>query len=152
MRERRDALKFPLIVKEESEILTFTWCLLISMCRSYTRNHAMSNQGDATTSLLPIYILNTFHSLPRALIKQMACTNYAYCKSTKRKALQVKLAIKAACKAVQHHRGMKKPHCYCNGTVVLHKIHHYQKRIDLLIHPSTARNILVDSDCLDLYL
>jgi hypothetical protein len=65
----------------------------------------MSNQGDATTSLLPIYILNTFHSLPRALIKQMAHTKQTTCKFTGGKAPHTK-ASKAAHNAV-HHQGDK---------------------------------------------
>ncbi len=63
----------------------------------------------------------------------MARTKQTARKSTGGKAPQKMLATKAACKSAPASGGIKKPHCYCPGTVALREIHKYQKSTEFLI-------------------
>ncbi len=38
--------------------------------------------------------------------------------------------------------GVKKPHCYCPGTVALHEIQRYQKNTDLLIRKAPFQRLV----------
>ena len=60
-------------------------------------------------------------------VKQTAC------KSTGGKAPWKQLSTKVARKAAPATGGIKKPHCYRPGTVVLREICKYQKSTDLLL-------------------
>jgi histone H3 len=82
----------------------------------------------------------------------MAWTKQTACKSTGGKAPRNQLSIKAARinapRTAPRTGGIKKLHQYSAGTVVLHEIHRYQKRTDLLIHKMPfkrlAREVLQD--------
>ena len=63
----------------------------------------------------------------------MARTKQTVCKSTGEKDYCNQLATKTAWKSVPITRGVKKSYRYHPGTVVLHKICHYYKSINLLI-------------------
>ncbi|KAH0512313.1 histone H3.3 [Microtus ochrogaster] len=62
----------------------------------------------------------------------MASTKQTACKSTGGKAPRKQLATKAARKSAPSTGGVKKPHCYMPGTVVLCEIRRYQKSTELL--------------------
>lgn len=64
----------------------------------------------------------------------MACTKQTASKSTGGKAPCKQLTTKATHKSAPVTGGVKKPHCYCPGTVALQEIHWYQTSTDLLIH------------------
>jgi histone H3 len=38
--------------------------------------------------------------------------------------------------------GVKKPHCYCPGTIAIHEIHKYQKNTDLLIRKAPFQHLV----------
>ncbi|XP_063164544.1 histone H3.3A-like [Candoia aspera] len=63
----------------------------------------------------------------------MADTKQTAHKSTSGKAPRQQLATKAARKSTPSTGGVKKPHRYRPGTVVLHEIRRYQESIELLI-------------------
>ena len=63
----------------------------------------------------------------------MARTKQTARKSTGEKAPRTHLATKAARKNTPACGGVKKPHCYCPGTVALREIRRYQKSTDLLV-------------------
>ena len=63
----------------------------------------------------------------------MARTEQTARKCTGGKAPQKQLTTKAAHQCAPATGGIKKPHCYCPGTVALHEIHKYQKSTELLI-------------------
>uniref|UniRef100_A0A3Q2ZZK3 Uncharacterized protein n=1 Tax=Kryptolebias marmoratus TaxID=37003 RepID=A0A3Q2ZZK3_KRYMA len=63
----------------------------------------------------------------------MARTKQTARKSTGGKAPRKQLATKAAHWSASATGGVKKPHLYRIGTVVLKEIHHYQKSTELLI-------------------
>ena len=74
------------------------------------------------------------------------------------KAPRFQLATKAARRSAPALGGVKKPHCYCPGTVALRKICCYQKSkksTDLLIHKvpfqRLAREVLQDLNKLGSY-
>jgi len=80
--------------------------------------------------------------------QQMAQTKQTARKSTGEKAPRKKLSTKAAQINAPRTGGIKKPHQYCPGTVLLRKICRYQKSTDLLIHKMPfkrlAREVLQD--------
>ena len=63
----------------------------------------------------------------------MAWTKQTARHSTGRKAQRFQLATKTAQRSAPALGGVKKPHCYCPGTVALREICRYQKSTDLLI-------------------
>ncbi|XP_069468179.1 histone H3-like [Ambystoma mexicanum] len=62
----------------------------------------------------------------------IAHTKHTTRTSTGGKVPSKQLATKAACKSAPTTGGMKKPHCYCPGTVALREICRYQKSTKLL--------------------
>jgi histone H3 len=71
----------------------------------------------------------------------------ARCKQTARyssggKAPRIHLATMAARKLARHTRGVKKPHCYCPGTVAIREICKYQKNTDLLIRKAPFQHLV----------
>ena len=78
----------------------------------------------------------------------MARTKQTARKSTGGKAPRKRLATKAARRSAPDTGGIKKPHRYRPGTVVLREIRCYQKSTDLLIHKlpfqRLAREVLQD--------
>ena len=78
----------------------------------------------------------------------MAWTKQTARHSTGGKAPRFQLATKAARRSASASGGVKKPHCYCSGTVALHEIRCYQKSTDLLIRKlpfqRLAREVLQD--------
>jgi histone H3 len=72
----------------------------------------------------------------------MARTKQIACQSTGGKAPCHHLATKAARKQARHTGCMKKPHCYCPGTVAIREIRKYQKNTDLLIRKAPFQRLV----------
>ncbi len=71
----------------------------------------------------------------------------ARCKQTARyssggKAPHIHLETMAAQKLAKHTGGVKKPNCYCPGTVAIREIRKYQKNTDLLIRKAPFQRIV----------
>jgi histone H3 len=72
----------------------------------------------------------------------MARTKQTAHLSTGGKAPRHHLATKAAQKQARYTGGMKKPHCYHPGTVVIREIRKYQKNTDLLIRKAPFQRLV----------
>ena len=77
------------------------------------------------------------------IIKQeMARTKQTAHKMTGGKAPCLQLATKAAHRWAIAVGGVKKPHCYCPGTVALREIQRYQKNTDLLFRKAPFQRLV----------
>ena len=78
----------------------------------------------------------------------MARTKQTAHHSTAKKSPRFQLTTKASRRSAPASGGVKKPHCYCPGTVALREIRRYQKSTDLLIckvpFQRLAREVLQD--------
>ena len=74
--------------------------------------------------------------------KTMARCKQTACYSSEGKAPRIHLATMAAQKLARPMGGMKKPHCYCPGTVAIREIRKYQKNTDLLIRKAPFQRLV----------
>ncbi len=72
----------------------------------------------------------------------MARCKQTACYSSGGKASRIHLATMAAQKLARCMGGVKKPHCYCPGTVAIREIRKYQKNTDLLIRKAPFQRLV----------